>query len=85
MQERARLVVVNVVKEVLLELIENEIRIVGVPNLGEGIFDRAGPRVAQRDDGPGLEGAQLSHDAGGEQRRLADAALAVEHGQPRSE
>ena len=83
MHERARPVLVAVVEEVLLELIEEDVCLLGPARFVEEPLDRLRPGVPDRDDRARPERAQLPHDSCGEERGLADPALAVENGEPR--
>ena len=81
-QQRADTVVAAVVEEVLLELVEDQIGLGRAPRLVEDAVERTRPAVSEDDSGLRSGGAQISRDRGREQRRLADAALAVEDGEP---
>ena len=76
---------VIVVDEVLLELVEDHVRLGHVLHLGERGGGVLRPRVVHDDERRRRDLAQLADDACAEDRRLADAGLAVEHGQPRRE
>ena len=70
------------VEEVLLELVEDERGALRPSHLVESRAHIVAPGVEQDDDPVRLEVTQPAHDSGAQERRLADAAVSVEDGDP---